>query len=159
MAGLQGHDHIHALHLVPVQATQTPNAEVNDTQMAGAAIIAVALALAASTVLFLYLRLTLRLYRDVRQELDNEKKAHNVTRDRLLASHKEGFLIPPAPPPEQAVEEFWVPESLAPIWEQWESDSSQKKTKEIVRGQYQSGRSVKSILDEWGFGQPQPEQE
>jgi hypothetical protein len=85
--------------------------------------------------------------------LDKERDAHSVTRERLYAAWKDGHAIPapPEPPPEP---EMALPDELSPIWEVWES-TGQEKMKTVLRQRVAEGRSVNSLLDEYGFLPPQ----
>lgn len=84
-------------------------------------------------------------------ELDNERDRHNVTRERLFMAWKEGAKIPPAP--EEPEEELALPDELEPIWNDWEGAGKQKM-KAILREQIAKGRSVPSLLEEYGFTPP-----
>jgi hypothetical protein len=90
-----------------------------------------------------------------RRALDKERYDHSITRERLLASHKDGWVIPPPPSPAEPEEDLSLPDELAPIWEQWEGPGREPQ-KRIMRDAIKAGRTVDSLLKEYAVS-PSPE--
>lgn len=89
-----------------------------------------------------------RLFARQDEALDNERAQHNITRDRLYAAFKDGYVIPAAPE-QPAPEDISLPDALAPIWEDWEG-RGQEIQKNVLRRAIASGRTVDSLLVEHG---------
>lgn len=95
--------------------------------------------------------------RAAKKELDKERVQHSISRERLFAAWKDGYSIPAPPTPVvEPEEDAALPDVLAPIWEQWEGPG-QAPMKRVLRDAIASGRTVDSILAEYGYAPPQPE--